>query len=266
MYNMLTNQATDLRVDGLSMRYSSPRGSVDALQGVSFHVSAGEFVALVGPSGCGKSTLLRIVAGLQSPDLGEIAFPGRQTAPKCRFVFQNHALFPWMTVRDNVSFGLEMDGMPDAERRAVAAEQLTALGLADFMDHYPHELSGGMCQRAAIAQAFVTRPDVLLMDEPLRALDAQMRMVIQEDLLALWERTRPTVLYVTHDIEEALLLADRVLVMSGRPGRIREAVKVPFGRPRDLTGRNHQGIEELKWRIWKMLEQEVKQQLLMSRP
>jgi len=148
MYNMMTNQATDLRVDSLSMRYSSPRGAVEALQGVSFHVAAGEFVALVGPSGCGKSTLLRIVAGLQSPDMGEIAFPGRQTAPKCRFVFQNHALFPWMTVRDNVSFGLEMDGMPGEERRALAAEQLTALGLADFMDHYPHELSGGMCQRA----------------------------------------------------------------------------------------------------------------------
>ncbi len=159
-----------------------------------------------------------------------------------------------------------MDGVPKAERRELAAEQLAALGLAEFMHHFPHELSGGMCQRAAIAQAFVTRPDVLLMDEPLRALDAQMRMVIQEDLLALWERTRPTVLYVTHDIEEALLLADRVLVMSGRPGRIREAVKVPFGRPRDLTGRNHLGIEELKWRIWKMLEQEVKQQLHMARP
>lgn len=255
----------DLAVDRLAKTFPSPRGEVNALAGISFRVAQGEFVALVGPSGCGKSTLLKMIAGLLPPDSGDIAFQGWPHPPKRRFVFQDHALFPWMTVLDNVAFGLEMDGLPKDDRRKRAAAQLSALGLARFTRHFPHELSGGMRQRAAIAQAFVTRPDVLLMDEPLRALDAQMRLVIQEDLLSLWEKTKPMVLYVTHDIEEALLLADRVLVISGRPGRIREEIKVPFDRPRDLTGRSHPTLEELKWHIWKMLEQDVKQQLNTSR-
>lgn len=250
-----------LTVHQLTKNHASSRGAVAALHEVSLHVEKGEFVALVGPSGCGKSTLLKLLAGLQTPDGGSISFPGWACSPKCRIVFQHNALFPWMTVIENVAFGLEMDGVGKAERRELAQEQLAVLGLSPFAHHYPHELSGGMRQRAAIAQAFVTRPDVLLMDEPLRALDAQMRLVIQEDLLALWDRTRTTVLYVTHDIGEALLLADRVLIMSGRPGRIREEMAVPFDRPRDLTGRAHPELEELKWRIWKMLEQEVKSQL-----
>lgn len=252
-------------VDHLCKMHVSPRGAVTALKGVSFCVARGEFVALVGPSGCGKSTLLRLVAGLQDADSGDIVFPGSSGDPKRRFVFQNHALFPWLSLRDNVAFGLEMEGLPKTERMEIVEIQLSAMGLGEFLEHYPHELSGGMRQRAAVAQAFVTRPEILLMDEPLRALDAQMRLVLQEELLALWEKTRPTVLYVTHDIEEALLLADRVLVMSGRPGRILEEIRIPFGRPRDLTGRNHPGIEEMKWRIWSMLEQEVKQQLHATR-
>lgn len=251
-------------VDCLCKKFFSPRGAIAALRDVSLCVGRGEFVALVGPSGCGKSTLLRLVAGLQEPDSGGLAFLGCSEAPKLRFVFQNHALFPWLSVLDNVAFGLEMEGMPRSERLEAARAQLEAMGLREFAKHYPHELSGGMCQRAAIAQAFVTRPDILLMDEPLRALDAQMRLVIQEELLSLWEQTRPSVLYVTHDIEEALLLADRVLVMSGRPGCIREEIMVPFDRPRDLTGRAHPGTEELKWRIWNMLELEVKRQLHAS--
>lgn len=255
----------ELTVDHLAKSYLSPRGTVCALNNVSFRVGQGEFVALLGPSGCGKSTLLRLVAGLLTPDSGTLTFPGWPHPPKRRFVFQNHALFPWMTVLNNVAFGLEMDGVSKADRHERAAAQLTVMGLADFTGHYPHELSGGMCQRAAIAQAFVTQPDILLMDEPLRSLDAQTRLVIQEDLLALWEKTRPMVLYVTHDIEEALLLADRVLVMSGRPGHIREEINVLFGRPRDLTGRSHPKIEELKWHIWNMLEQEVKQQLQIKK-
>jgi NitT/TauT family transport system ATP-binding protein len=254
----------DLAVDHLAKTFPSPRGKVDALAGISFRVTQGEFVALLGPSGCGKSTLLKMIAGLMPPDSGAITFPGWPQLPKRRFVFQDHALFPWMTILDNVTFGLEMDGLSKDDRRKRATDQLRALGLADFTHHFPHELSGGMRQRTAIAQAFVTRPDVLLMDEPLRALDAQMRLVIQEDLLALWEKTRPMVLYVTHDIEEALLLADRILVMSGRPGRIREEIKVPFRRPRDLTGRSHPTLEELKWHIWKMLEQDVKHQLSIT--
>jgi len=250
-----------LLVNHLAKTYVSPRGTVTALADVSFRVAAGEFVALVGPSGCGKSTLLRLLGGQLAPEQGAIEFPGWPRPPKRRLVFQEHSLFPWMTVLDNVAFGLEMEGVARQERRAQAMAQLTVMGLADFARHYPHELSGGMRQRAAIARAFVTQPDILLMDEPLRALDAQMRLVIQDELLSLWESTRPMVFYITHDIEEALLLADRVLVMSGQPGRIREEIPSPFGRPRDLTGRTHPEIEDLKWHIWTLLEQEVKRLL-----
>ena len=250
-----------LQMTHVTKRYPSPRGAVTALADASFTVAAGEFVALVGPSGCGKSTLLRLVAGLLAPDGGASEFPGWPGPPKRRLVFQDHSLFPWMTVLDNVAFGLEMDGVVQSVRRERALAQLSVMGLADFAGHYPHELSGGMRQRAAIARAFVTQPDILLMDEPLRALDAQMRLVIQAELLALWESTRPMVLYVTHDIEEALLLADRVLVLSGQPGRIREEIRSPFGRPRDLTGRDHGELEELKWHIWSLLEGEVRQRL-----
>jgi NitT/TauT family transport system ATP-binding protein len=244
-----------LLVTNVARQFSSPRGDVLALQEVSFVASQGEFVAIVGPSGCGKSTLLRLVAGLLSFDGGELTFSGWPVPPKRRLVFQDHALFPWMTVIDNVAFGLEMDGVARPVRRERAQAQLAAMGIGDFAGHYPHELSGGMRQRAAIA------PDILLMDEPLRALDAQMRLVIQEELLALWARQKPMVLYVTHDIEEALLLADRVLVMSGQPGRIGEEIRPPWGRPRDLTGRAHPELEELKWHIWNLLEREVRQQL-----
>jgi len=255
-----------LQISRLTKVYPSPRGAVTALSDVSFSVSAGEFVALIGPSGCGKSTLLRLVAGLLAVDQGAIELDGWPGLPKRRLVFQDHGLFPWMTVLDNVAFGLEMDGMAATGRRERSLAQLAAMGMAGFAHHYPHELSGGMRQRAAIARAFVTRPDILLMDEPLRALDAQMRLVIQEELLTLWEKTRPMVLYVTHDIEEALLLSDRVLVMSGRPGRISEEMAPPFGRPRDLTGRGHPELEKLKWRLWTLLERDVRQQLQASLP
>jgi NitT/TauT family transport system ATP-binding protein len=259
----LRNVAGDmqLQLTHVSKHYPSPRGAVTALADATFTVAAGEFIALVGPSGCGKSTLLRLVAGLLAPDSGNIAFSGWPHPPKRRLVFQDHSLFPWLTVLDNVVFGLEMDGVPRKERQARAADQLAVMGLGGFMRHYPHELSGGMRQRTAIARALVTQPDILLMDEPLRALDAQMRLVIQEELLTLWESKRPMVLYVTHDIEEALLLADRVLVMSGQPGEICAEIRSPFGRPRDLTGRSHPELEALKWHIWSMLEQEVKQKL-----
>lgn len=252
----------ELAVDHVAKVYASPRGQVTALAGVSFTVAQGEFVSLVGPSGCGKSTLLRLVAGLLAIDSGEIRFSGWPHPPKRRLVFQDHALFPWMTVVDNVAFGLEMDGVARPVRHTKALRQLAAMDMTGFANHYPHELSGGMRQRAAIARAFVTEPDILLLDEPLRALDAQMRLVIQEELLTLWETHRPLVLYVTHDIEEALLLADRVLVMSGQPGQIREVVKSPMARPRDLTGRSHPELEELKWHIWSLLERDVRRQLL----
>lgn len=250
-----------LEIRDLSKVYLSARGAVEALHGVDLRAHQGEFVALVGPSGCGKSTLLRLVAGLMKPAQGEIGFPGWPRRPRCRLIFQDHGLFPWMSVWENVAFGLEMEGMARGERKERAFQQLNLMGMADFAEHFPHELSGGMRQRAAIARAFVSDPDILLMDEPLRALDAQMRLVVQEELLRLWQSSRPLVLYVTHDIEEALLLADRVLVMSGSPGKIREEIPVSLPRPRDLTGRTHPELEGMKWHIWSMLEQEVRQKL-----
>jgi NitT/TauT family transport system ATP-binding protein len=255
----------ELRAVNLVKEYISKSGNVKALANASFTVSSGEFVSIVGPSGCGKSTLLRMLAGLIKADSGHIQFSGWVGEPKRRLVFQDHVLFPWMTVIENVAFGLEMEGVGRVDRLKTAAAQLTNMGIMDFSGHYPQELSGGMRQRAAIARAFVTEPDILLMDEPLRALDAQMRLVIQEEMLSLWEAKKYMVIYVTHDIEEALLLADRVLVMSGQPGHIREAVVPPFERPRDLTGRGHPELEELKWHIWNMLEREVRQKLRSMR-
>ena len=242
-------------------------GGYLAVDDLSLQIRDGEFFSLIGPSGCGKTTTLRMIAGFEQPTEGHIFIGGQpvEGIPAHRrpvnTVFQNYALFPHMTVADNVAFGLEMDGVGRAARRQQALAQLEIMGLAGFADHFPHELSGGMKQRAAIARAFVTQPDILLMDEPLRALDAQTRLVVQEELLSLWEKTRPMVLYVTHDIEEALLLADRVLVMSGRPGRVRKEIVLPCGRPRNPTERSHPEIEELKWQIWKLLEGDVRRQV-----
>ncbi len=250
-----------LTVQQVTKVFSIRSKSLKALANVTFSVEEGEFIAIVGPSGCGKSTVLRLVAGLLKPDSGIISFRGWDHHPKCRLVFQDAALFPWMTVADNVAFGLEMDGMDPELRHQIVFKQLSIMGMADFMSLYPYQLSGGMQQRAAIARAFVTTPDILLMDEPLRALDAQMSMVVQEELLTMWEAKKPIVLYVTHDIDEALLLADRVFVMSGKPGRINEIVVSPFDRPRDLTGRHNKQLEEFKWHIWSLLEKEVRKQL-----
>jgi NitT/TauT family transport system ATP-binding protein len=252
----------DLIVQGLAKYFGNGLNRIAALSGLDFHAMRGEFLCILGPSGCGKSTLLRILAGLSAPDTGSLTFPGWNREggkpPHCRLVFQDHALFPWMTVRDNVAFGLEMAGVPPDVRKGRVREQLEAMGMAGALGLYPHQLSGGMLQRAAIARAFVEEPQILLMDEPLRALDAQMRLVVQDELMKLWEKTRPTVIYVTHDIEEALLMGDRVLIMSGKPGRILHEFRPPFSRPRDLTGCAHPDLEELKWRLWNLIEKDVR--------
>lgn len=250
-----------ISINEVATTFASRRGNVTALAGVSFDVYQGQFVALVGPSGCGKSTLLRLVSGLLAPDQGDVEFRGWPVSPKRRLVFQDNALFPWMTVAENVAFGLEMEGVAAETRRTKAHQLLARLGMTEFANHFPYELSGGMCQRVSIARAFLTTPDILLMDEPLRALDAQMRLVVQEELLAFWGRQQPIVLYVTHDIEEAILLSDRVLVMSGKPGRVREDIVPGLDRPRDLTGHRHPGLAGLKSRIWHLLENEVRSQL-----
>ncbi len=250
--------AGQLQVTNLAKRFPSPRGDVMALQGVSFAVCQNEFICLVGPSGCGKSTLLRLLAGLIQPTAGTIAFAGWSATPRCAMVFQDAGLFAWLNILDNVALGLEAQGIALSDRYRQTTDLLAQMGLSDFARHYPHELSGGMRQRAAIARALVTRPDILLMDEPFRALDAQTRLVLQDDLLRLWSERPLMVLFVTHDIEESILLGQRVLVLSGRPGRILTEVQVSLEQPRDLTGRIHPELEEMRWRIWKMLEPEAR--------
>ena len=245
------------------LTYSSRNRSVAALENVTLSVAEQEFVCLVGPSGCGKTTLLKLTAGLLAPDQGEIRFTNnkKKGALRTAMVFQDHGLFPWMTVIDNMAFGLEMQGVEPKQRRAQAHEFIDLFGLSGFGSNYPHELSGGMQQRVAIARAFLANPQILLMDEPFGALDSQTRIVLQEELLRVWKDHQKTVLYVTHDIEEAVLLGDRVIVMTGRPGRIRDDIRVPLGRPRQLAGQDQPEVNEIKWQIWKMLEDEVRQGL-----
>ena len=219
--------------------YVTKTGSVEALRGISVGCAEGEFVCLLGLSGCGKSTLLQMVAGLEAPTTGQIVVAGRELngpSPATSIVFQDHGLFPWMTVQRNVEFNLKARGDNAARRRARAGAMLELTGLAAFGSRYPHELSGGMRQRVGIARALTTEPRALLMDEPFGALDAQTRGQMQAELLGLWARHRTTVLFVTHSIDEAIYLADRVLVFTPRPGRLAMDVAVPLPRPRDLRG------------------------------
>ncbi len=212
------------------------RGSViDAVQKVSIDVQPGEFVSLIGPSGCGKSTLMNAVAGFTMPDSGTLTVDGKTISGPGSdrgVVFQQYSLFPWMTVRKNVEFGLKMQGMPASQRETQARTLLGLAGLLAFENHYPSQLSGGMKQRVGIVRALATSPQVLLMDEPFGALDAQTRSVMQEILTNMWQRLRLSVLFITHDIEEAIFLSDRIYVMTARPGRIKAELKVDLPRPR----------------------------------
>ncbi len=248
------------------MAYASRQGPVLALEGVSFGVGEGEFVCIVGPSGCGKTTLLKLIAGLLVPSAGEVTFAGGPVdhVPRTALVFQEHGLFPWLTVLDNAAFGLEAQGVAQGERRRRALAFIERLGLGPFAHSLPHELSVGMAQRVGIARAFIAGAPILLMDEPFAALDAQTRLVLREELLAVWQEQYKTVVYVTHDVEEAILLGDRVLVMSGRPGRIRAEVPIDLGRPRAEAGERQAQVAELKWHIWKMLESEVRRGLQVA--
>ena len=249
----------------VSKAYPTRNGSVQALEDITFGVGEHEFVCLVGPSGCGKTTLLKIIAGLTAPTSGELSFEpelanGRSPGA---MVFQEHGIYPWMTVLDNVAFGLEMQGIKRRARRERALTFVQKVGLAQFAGAYPHELSVGMRQRVGIARAFVADPPLLLMDEPFGSLDAQIRRVLVEELLTIWRDDRKSVFYVTHDIEEAVLLGDRVLVMTGRPGRILRDIVVPLSRPRDLANGETATVVEIKRQIWKMLEEEVRRSLCL---
>jgi NitT/TauT family transport system ATP-binding protein len=256
-------------VDNLRVTFPGRGGTgpVEAVGGLSLTVGEGELVCIVGPSGCGKTTLLRVLAGLEKADGGtfqisedrnQMPESRSRKAPTVAMVFQNAGIFPWMTVEQNVAYGLQVKGVPTGERKKVAQEWIGEIGLEKFARSYPAQLSGGMRQRVGLARAFAVDPDVLLMDEPFGALDAQTRILLQQTLLQQWERNQKTVLFVTHSIEEALTLGDRVLLMSARPGRILREFKVPFDRPRDAAMlRTDPRMGELFGEVWEVLRDEV---------
>lgn len=243
----------------LTKVYPSRNGPISALRDFSLRVEEGEFVCIVGPSGCGKSTFLRILGGLITPSSGRVElFPRDERAPLQNIVFQEYAIFPWKTVLDNVAFGLEMRGVPRTERRETARDWIRKVGLAKFADAYPHQLSGGMKQRVSIARAFANDPEILLMDEPLGALDAQTRVILQGELIRLWEASRKTVVYITHSIEESVLLGDRIVLMTAHPGTYKSEFPVPFERPRSFELTSTPEFARLSYAIWQELEVEVK--------
>ena len=222
-------------VDGVSKQYAGSDGPVQALSEVSFGVESGEFICLVGPSGCGKTTLFRIIAGLEAATEGSVYLDGEvidEPGPDLGIVFQEYHLFPWLTVTENVGFGPEKRGMPREEREKRVQYLVDLVGLDGFENSYPRDLSGGMKQRVALARALALDPNLLLMDEPFSAVDAQTRKVLQNELLDIWAETGKTILFVTHDVEESVMLADRVVVMAKEPGRIREVVDIDLERPR----------------------------------
>ncbi len=238
-----------------------------ALADISFETGEGEFLCILGPSGCGKSTLLRIIAGLLEPSRGDVIYSGNNTdKPLNSMVFQEHGVFPWMNVIDNVAFGLEMRGIPRKERYDQSLDFLKRVGLAQYATRNPHELSVGMRQRIAIARAFVNNPEILLMDEPFGSLDAQTRLILQDELLKIWSEHKKTVIFVTHDIDEAILLGDRVLVMTSVPGRIRDVMTVGIDRPRDLQIESTQEFLDMRMKIWNIIRSEVERSMAGGSP
>jgi NitT/TauT family transport system ATP-binding protein len=252
-----------LECQQISKSYEGADGALSVLEDATFSVEDHEFVSIVGPSGCGKTTLLKLIARLIEPTSGQIAITGSATngRPQSAMVFQDHGLFPWMSVLDNVAFGLEMHGVARTERLARASAFVERVGLGQFANSYPHQLSVGMQQRVGIIRAFVTDPPMLLMDEPFGALDSQTRIVLQEELLRIWRDQRQIVLFVTHDLDEAVRLSDRILVMTGRPGRICEDIPVQIARPREISQQEPAEFAQIKWHVWELLQHEVRKNL-----
>jgi NitT/TauT family transport system ATP-binding protein len=256
-----TTRRPRVAIERLGKTFRARNGDVEALCGVDLIVPDGQFCCIVGPSGCGKTTLLRILAGLEDHTDGRLEMlhldPRR---PLTSMVFQEESIFPWMTVRDNVAYGLRMRGVRDRESREIVDYYIDKVGLAQFERAYPHQLSGGMKQRVSVARAFANDPEILLMDEPFGSLDEQNKSLLQEELLKIWEETRKTVLFITHSIDEALVLSDRVLVMTARPGTLKADISVPFERPRQVYElRASPAFGEFSYTVWSHLRDEVMQ-------
>lgn len=248
-----------IRVSGLGKEFFAGMERVVALHDVNLEVDRGQFCCIVGPSGCGKTTLLRIIAGLETHTSGSLQLAHfEQAKPLHSMVFQEQSVFPWMTVQRNVEYGMRMRGVPAAVRRDVAGHYIDKVGLTAFRNAYPHQLSGGMKQRVSIARAFANDPEILLMDEPFAALDEQNKAILQEELLRIWEESRKTVLFITHSIDEALVLSDRALIMTARPGRLKADIPVTLQRPRGAYEiRATEGYAHLSQVLWTALREEV---------
>ena len=248
-----------LKIDNVRKVFSTRNGEMVALNGVNLDIYENEFICVVGPSGCGKSTLLNIIAGLTDATSGTVYCNGKAvsgTGTDRGVVFQQYALFPWLTVKKNVMFALEMKGVKGKQAQDLAMQYLAKVDLEKFADHYPKELSGGMKQRVAIARAYAADPEVLLMDEPFGALDAQTRTQLQSELLETWERDQRTCFFITHDVDEAIILAQRVIIMSARPGRIKDIVDIDIPYPRTQETKMTPRFLELKNHIWSQVYQE----------
>ena len=258
--------AVKLEAQDIRLEYYQPRTDTRlvALDRVNLAVMDGEFVSIVGPSGCGKTTFLSVVDGLIAATSGRVMVDGQvvdRPGPDRAVVFQDASLLPWRTVERNIVYGLECLGVAMGEAKARARRFIDMVGLSGFEHHYPHELSGGMQQRVNLARALVMDPKVLLMDEPFAALDAQTREVMQEELLQIWLQARKTVLFITHQIDEAIFLSDRVVVFSGRPGRVKEIIEVDIARPRKLLVKREPRFHAIEDRIWELIEEDVKSRI-----
>jgi NitT/TauT family transport system ATP-binding protein len=248
-----------IRISGLTKKFPVKGGVFTAIDNISLDIAPGTFFVIVGPSGCGKTTLLRILAGLEKPTSGSVEVrsehPGK---PVNSMVFQGDSIFPWMTVFENAAYGLKMRGLPEAEIKEVVGHYLDKTGLTRFATRFPHQLSGGMKQRVSIARAFANDPEILLMDEPFSALDEQNKTLLQEEVLRIWEEHKKTVVFITHSVDEAVTLSDKIMIMSAQPGQVKAIIDVPFARPRKvLELRSMPEYGEMVYRIWGHLRDEV---------
>lgn len=256
---MAGNSPIKVKIDHVVKKFQGRNGEITALNGVDLDIKENEFVCVVGPSGCGKSTLLNIIGGLDKPTEGKVTIDGVEVdgpSPEHGIVFQQYALFPWLTVEKNIQFGLKLQGKTPEEREAITQKYLKVVGLEKFAKSYPKELSGGMKQRVAIARAYAVNPKVLLMDEPFGALDAQTRVQLQTELLKTWEEEQKTCFFITHDVEEAIVLSQRVIIMSARPSRVKDIVEIDIPYPRDQATKMSPRFLELKNRIWSQVYEE----------